>query len=146
MMLGRSRLIRAFAAAVVLSVLALPSVEVGAQQASGDGVVPIRIQILGAVSRPGQVELSEGDRLSTALARAGAAAAVNSDLTRVYLVRIDAVTRKQVAYRINVLAALQRGDRIFDPILRQDDKIFVPQTSAPIFGHPRPLPGDWLHA
>src|SRR6202035_2003372 len=48
------------------------------------GAEVIRVQVVGAVSRPGNVEVSEGDRLSMALARAGAEAAAKSDLSRVY--------------------------------------------------------------
>ena len=90
--------------------------------------------------------MTEGDRLSTALARAGAAASLNPDLTRVYLVRIDGATRKAVSYQVNLLEALQKGDLRFDPVLRQGDKILVPEARPPVFARPRPVPGDWLKA
>lgn len=157
-MLARLRRTRAFVAAAALSLFVVPSVAVRAQQSGPATVpalpaatqpgdrVPIRIQVIGAVSRPGTIELAEGDRLSMALARAGAAASLNPDLTRVFLTRADPTTHRLVSFQINVFEALQRGDVRFDPLLRQDDKIFVPEARAPMFGHPRPVPGDWLKA
>jgi len=157
-MLARVRPARAFVAAAALSLVIVPSVAVRAQQSGPASVpavpaatqpgdrVPIRIQVLGAVSRPGEIQLAEGDRLSMALARAGAAASLNPDLSRVYLTRTDPATHRPVSYQVNVFEALQRGDVRFDPLLRQDDKIFVPEARAPMFGRPQPLPGDWLHA
>lgn len=153
-MLARPRPARALAAAAAVSVFILPSVSVRAQQSAPASVpavptathpgdrVPIRVQVIGAVSRPGEVELTEGDRLSTALARAGTAASLNSDLTRVYLVRTEAATQRRVAYQINVAEALQTGEPRFDPLLRQGDKIFVPEARAPVFGRPHPPSGN----
>ncbi|MBV8370076.1 MAG: polysaccharide biosynthesis/export family protein [Candidatus Eremiobacteraeota bacterium] len=93
------------------------------------GAETIRVQVLGAVSRPGNVEVNVGDRLSMALARAGAEASAKSDLNRVYLTRTDPTTGKTLpSYQINVFEALQRGDQRYDPILRKDDKIYVPEA------------------
>ncbi|HEY6234778.1 MAG TPA: polysaccharide biosynthesis/export family protein, partial [Candidatus Elarobacter sp.] len=89
-----------------------------------NGGETIRVQVLGAVSRPGNVEVQVGDRLTMALARAGAEAGALSDLNRVYLTRIDPATGKTTpSYEINVYVALQRGDQRYDPILQKDDKI-----------------------
>jgi polysaccharide export outer membrane protein len=88
-----------------------------------------RVQVLGAVTRPGNVDVNEGDRLSVALARAGVEASAKPDLNRVYLTRIDPATGKtQASYEVNVYQALQKGDQRFDPILRKDDKILVPEA------------------
>ncbi len=93
------------------------------------GAETFRVQVLGAVSRPGNVEINEGDRLSMALARAGAEAQSKPDLNRVYLTRIDPATGKTTqSYEINLYQALQRGDQRYDPILRKDDKIYVPEA------------------
>jgi polysaccharide export outer membrane protein len=95
------------------------------------GAEVIRVQVLGAVTRPGNVEVSVGDRLSMALARAGAEAGAKSDLNRVYLTRIDPETGKTLpSYEINLYQALQRGDQRYDPILRKDDKIYVPEARS----------------
>ena len=88
-----------------------------------------RVQVLGAVSRPGNVEVTEGDRLSIVLARAGAEASVKPDLNRVYLTRTDPATGKTLpSYQIDVYQALQRGDQRYDPIMRKDDKVYVPEA------------------
>ncbi|MEA2718770.1 MAG: polysaccharide biosynthesis/export protein [Candidatus Eremiobacteraeota bacterium] len=93
------------------------------------GAEMIRVQVLGAVTRPGNVEVNEGDRLSMALARAGAEAQAKPDLNRVYLTRVDPATGKTLpSYEINLYQALQRGDQRYDPILRKDDKIYVPEA------------------
>jgi polysaccharide export outer membrane protein len=93
------------------------------------GAETIRVQVLGAVTRPGNVEVNEGDRLSMALARAGAEAQARPDLNRVYLTRVDPATGKTLpSYQIDLYQALQKGDQRYDPILRKDDKIYVPEA------------------
>ncbi|HEV3087739.1 MAG TPA: polysaccharide biosynthesis/export family protein [Candidatus Elarobacter sp.] len=93
------------------------------------GAEMIRVQVLGAVSRPGNVEVNVGDRLSMALARAGAEASVKPDLNRVYLTRVDPTTGKTTpSYRIDMYESLMRGDQRYDPILQKDDKIYVPEA------------------
>lgn len=95
------------------------------------GAETIHVQVLGAVTRPGNVEVNEGDRLSMALARAGAEAAARPDLNRVYLTRIDPATGKTLpSYRIDFYQSVQNGDQRFDPILRKDDKIYVPEARS----------------
>jgi polysaccharide biosynthesis/export protein len=93
------------------------------------GAETIRVQVIGAVTRPGNVEVNEGDRLSMALARAGAEASVKPDLNRVYLTRLDPVTGKTMtSFQIDLYQALMKGDQRYDPILRKDDKIYVPEA------------------
>ena len=95
------------------------------------GAETIRVQVLGAVSRPGNVEVNEGDRLTMALARAGADANVRPDLNRVFLTRIDPATGKtNSSFMFDVYQALQRGDQRYDPVLRKDDKIYVPEARS----------------
>jgi protein involved in polysaccharide export with SLBB domain len=88
----------------------------------------IRVQVLGAVSRPGNVEVNKGDHLSMALARAGAEAASRPDLNRIIITRKDPVTGQMTPYTVNLYQALEKGDQRFDPVLVQDDKIFVPEA------------------
>lgn len=92
------------------------------------GAETIRVQVLGAVTRPGNVEVHQGDRLSMALARAGAEAQAKPDLNRVYLTRKDPATGKSVSYQVDLYAALQRGDSRFDPILMKNDTVYVPEA------------------
>ncbi|HEX3550191.1 MAG TPA: polysaccharide biosynthesis/export family protein [Candidatus Elarobacter sp.] len=88
----------------------------------------VRVQVLGAVSRPGNVEVGEGDRLSMALARAGAETTTKPDLSKVYLTRTDPATGKTTSYKVNLLNGLEQGQQQYDPILQKDDKIWVPEA------------------
>ncbi len=92
------------------------------------GAETIRVQVLGAVTRPGNVDVFEGDRLSMALARAGAEAQVKPDLNHVFIRRKDAATGKSVSYEIDMFKALKGGDPRFDPILQKDDTVYVPEA------------------
>jgi protein involved in polysaccharide export with SLBB domain len=92
----------------------------------------IRVQVLGAVLRPGYVDVADGDRLSVALARAGVAVETRADLRRIVLVRANPENGKPAPiYQIDVYQALRRGDQRFDPILHADDKIYVPESRTP---------------
>src|SRR6202022_2397458 len=66
------------------------------------GAETIRVQVLGAVSRPGNVEVNVGDHLTMALARAGAEASVHPDLNRIVLDRLDPATGKVTPYQIDL--------------------------------------------
>jgi protein involved in polysaccharide export with SLBB domain len=93
-------------------------------------VKTIRVQVVGSVSCPGNVEINEGDRLVIALTRAGITSNTTPtpDLSRVVLIRVDPATGKNVVYSVDVYQALRRGDQRYDPILRADDKIYVPEA------------------
>ncbi|HZO92208.1 MAG TPA: polysaccharide biosynthesis/export family protein [Candidatus Baltobacteraceae bacterium] len=95
------------------------------------GAETIRVQVFGAVTRPGNVEVNEGDTLEVALARAGLEAGTHPDLNRVYLTRTDPATGKTQSYQIDVYEAVQHSDHRFDPVLQKDDKIYVPETRQP---------------
>ncbi len=88
----------------------------------------VRVQVLGAVSRPGNVEIGEGDRLSMALARAGAETTTHPDLSKIFLTRTDAATGKTTSYQVNLLNGLEKGQQQYDPVLQKDDKIWVPEA------------------
>jgi polysaccharide export outer membrane protein len=94
------------------------------------GAETVRVQVTGAVSRPGNVEVNVGDRLTMALARAGAEASVRPDLNRVMLTRLDPATGKFTPYQIDVYQWYYHGDRRFDPILQKDDSIYVPEARS----------------
>ncbi|HYZ15136.1 MAG TPA: SLBB domain-containing protein, partial [Candidatus Acidoferrum sp.] len=85
-------------------------------------------QVLGAVTRPGNVEVFEGDRLSMALARAGADTTAKPDLNRVYLTRKDPATGATHTYQFNMFESLQKGDQRFDPVLQKDDTVYIPEA------------------
>jgi protein involved in polysaccharide export with SLBB domain len=86
-----------------------------------------RVQVIGAVTRPGNVEVTKGERLSMALARAGVEAASKPALNRIYLTRYEPSSGRNMSYRVDLYQALQNGQQD-DPILRKDDKILVPEA------------------
>ena len=89
----------------------------------------IRVQVLGAVSRPGNVDVTIGERLTMALARAGAEASAHSDLSRVFLSRVDPATGKATqSYQIDVRKAFANADPRYDPVLQKGDKILVEES------------------
>jgi protein involved in polysaccharide export with SLBB domain len=91
----------------------------------------IRVQVLGAVSRPGNVDVTIGERLTMALARAGAEASAHSDLSRVLLSRVDPATGKATqSYQIDVRKAFANADPRYDPVLQKGDKILVEETRS----------------
>jgi polysaccharide export outer membrane protein len=92
------------------------------------GAETIRVQVLGAVTRPGNVDVFEGDRLSMALARAGAEAQAKPDLNHVFIRRKDLVTGKSASYEIDMFKALKGGNPQYDPILQKDDTVYVPEA------------------
>lgn len=103
-----------------------------APDASTAPVKTIRVQVLGSVSHPGYIDVAEGQRLLSALERAGVAAPIRADLRRVVLVRADAEPGQRApSYVIDVYQALRNGDQRYDPILRANDRIYVPELRPP---------------
>jgi polysaccharide biosynthesis/export protein len=89
------------------------------------------IEVVGAVDRPGSVDLNEGDRLSMAIARAGTSPTVWSDLNHVVVTRTGP-DGKAVSHEINMYNALKQGDMAYDPVLKKGDIVYVPQGRKPI--------------
>jgi protein involved in polysaccharide export with SLBB domain len=91
---------------------------------------PITVNVVGAIDRPGSVQIAEGDRLSMAIARAGTSSNAASDLNHVVITRTDGAgaTTKQV---VNMYNALKGGDLRSDPILANRDVIYVPMGKRP---------------
>ncbi len=85
------------------------------------------VQVYGAVAKPGDVTMHEGDRLVQAIARAGAGANTTADLNRVVLRRIGS-DGKATDQTVNLYAIYgKNGDSSKDVALQKGDTIFVPQ-------------------
>jgi len=89
--------------------------------------VTFNIEVVGAVDKPGEVSISEGDRLSTAIAKAGNSAAANADLNAIRVTR-DLGNGQTKVYNINLYNALQKGDTSEDIALQKNDVVYVPQA------------------
>ncbi|HEY6236124.1 MAG TPA: SLBB domain-containing protein [Candidatus Elarobacter sp.] len=104
----------------------------------------LTVQVLGRVKQPGTVRLETGARLSDALTAAGAQFDTlvalgpgplvrdtdcmlgGSSLQYVFLTRTTE-TSKNMSYMIDISNMLRHHDLRYDPLLRDDDKIVVPE-------------------
>jgi polysaccharide biosynthesis/export protein len=89
--------------------------------------VTFNIEVVGAVDKPGEVSISQGDRLSTAIAKAGNSSAANADLNAIRVTR-DLGNGQTKFYNINLYNALQKGDTSSDIALQKNDVVYVPQA------------------
>ncbi len=89
----------------------------------------LQVQVLGAVEKPGDVALREGDRLSMAIARAGNGPSANADLNHITVRRIDASGAPQTM-NVNLYEVLKSGDLSKDVIMQKNDLVYVPQTKG----------------
>lgn len=87
----------------------------------------IHVRVLGAVDRPGEVEVNEGDRLAVAVAKAGNSAASNADLNHIRVTRSVPGAPPQ-STEVNLYRVLQAGDLSHDFVLAADDIVYVPQA------------------
>jgi polysaccharide export outer membrane protein len=109
----------------------------------------LNIQIFGAVDHPGDVILHQGDRVLTALARAGTSPNLNPDLNRVTVRHVGA-DGKPETQTVNVYEIVKSQDISRDVLLQKGDIVFVPQAAkkvnagdvlSTIFGIARIFPG-----
>ena len=86
----------------------------------------LAVQVLGAVEHPGDVELHAGDRLSMAIARAGASPSLSSDLNHIEIRRVDASGTPH-SIPVNLYQVFKSGKLDDDPVLQKSDLVYVPQ-------------------
>lgn len=91
------------------------------------GPTLIDVVVTGAVDHPGDIEISEGDHLSMAIAKAGNSSASNADLNHIRVMRTGPDGKPQ-QYTINLYQALEKGDGSADLALQKGDTIYVPQA------------------
>ena len=105
----------------------------------------VRVHVIGRVKNPGDYTLDAGARLSDVLIASGAYALEKlvartggtplpdtdcmlggANLRSIFLTRATETSRT-TAYLIDVTNALRRHDLRYDPVLQENDKIFVPE-------------------
>jgi polysaccharide biosynthesis/export protein len=91
------------------------------------GATHFTVDVSGAVDHPGDVQVSEGDRLSMAIAKAGDSANAQSDLNHIRLIR-NGPNGTQTVQEINLYLAINDGDSQEDVSLKKGDVIYVPQS------------------
>ncbi len=85
------------------------------------------VHVLGAVDKPGDVQLHEGDDLAMAVARAGTSASQNPDLNRITVTRAGA-DGKTTTTSVNLYDVIKSGDVSRDLKLQKGDLVYVPQA------------------
>ena len=95
-----------------------------------EGPLTFDVEVLGAVDRPGYIQMREGDRLATAIAKAGTSANSNADLNHVYVTR-TAADGRTASHEVNLYQALMNGNLWYDPVLKKGDIVYVPQSRRP---------------
>jgi polysaccharide export outer membrane protein len=103
------------------------------------------VHVLGAVDKPGDVQLHEGDDLAMAVARAGTSTNANPDLNRIAVTRTDEAG-KSTTTTVNLYEVLKNGDKSKDIKMQKGDLVYVPQgkkagssTFGDVFGILRSL-------
>lgn len=100
-----------------------------------EGPLPIQVEVLGAVDKPGYYQVHQGDRLSMAIAQAGTSVNSKADLNHVFVTR--EVNGKPEKQEVNMYNALKGGDfKNSDPMLSKDDVVYVPQAKQPNLFNP----------
>ena len=94
-----------------------------------EGALTFDVEVLGAVDRPGYIQMHEGDRLATAIAKAGTSASSNADLNHVYVTRTS--DGRTASHEVNLYQALMNGNLWYDPLLKKGDIVYVPQSRRP---------------
>ncbi|HEV7180593.1 MAG TPA: polysaccharide biosynthesis/export family protein, partial [Candidatus Baltobacteraceae bacterium] len=77
------------------------------------GPVQFNVDVAGAVDHPGQIQVNEGDRLSSAIAKAGNSANSQADLNNIRIIRNDP-SGKQQQMTVNLYDALKNGNEKAD--------------------------------
>jgi polysaccharide biosynthesis/export protein len=91
------------------------------------GPVTFNIVVSGAVDHPGEIQVSQGDRLAMAIAKAGNSTNSQADLNNVKLMRTGADGKVETT-TYNLYQALEKGDPNADPLLQKGDVVYVPQA------------------
>jgi polysaccharide biosynthesis/export protein len=91
------------------------------------GPTLIDVVVTGAVDHPGDIQVSQGDKLSMAIAKAGNSANSNADLNNIRVMRTGP-DGKEREISVNLYQALEQGDTNADLALQKGDTIYVPQA------------------
>jgi polysaccharide export outer membrane protein len=101
------------------------------------GPTLFNVTVTGAVDKPGDVQIAEGDHLSEAIAKAGNSANSNADLNNIRVIHTNA-DGTRTEQTINLYSALEKGDSAADIPMQKGDVVYVPQAKrkSDIVGSP----------
>jgi polysaccharide export outer membrane protein len=91
------------------------------------GPVTFNVEVVGAVDKPGEIQINEGDHLSVAIAKAGNGVNSNADLNAIRVTR-QMPDGKMKVFNINLYDDLEKGDRSADIELQKNDVVYVPKS------------------
>ncbi len=87
----------------------------------------IQVEVIGAVDKPGDLLVREGDDVAMAIARAGTATQQQADLNHVTVTRNGPSGAKTVS-NVDLYKILKDGDTSHDVVLQKGDVVYVPQS------------------
>ena len=87
----------------------------------------LTVEVIGAVDKPGDIQVREGDDVAMAIARAGTATQQQADLNRVAVTRAGPNGAKTVLM-VNLYDVLKKGDTSHDVIMQKGDVVYVPSS------------------
>jgi polysaccharide biosynthesis/export protein len=91
------------------------------------GPVTFEVFVSGAVDHPGDIQVSEGDRLAMAIAKAGNSTNSQADLNHIRIMRTGP-DGKEISHEYDLYQALQNNDQTADPVLQKGDIVYVPEA------------------
>ena len=91
------------------------------------GPVTFEVFVSGAVDHPGDIQISEGDRLAMAIAKAGNSSNSQADLNHIRVMRTGP-DGKEISQEYDLYQALENNNQNADPVLHKGDIVYVPQA------------------
>jgi len=87
----------------------------------------LTVEVVGAVDKPGDIAVREGDDVAMAIARAGTATQQQADLNHVTVTRSASGGGKTVL-TVNLYDVLKKGDTSHDVVMQKGDVVYVPSS------------------
>jgi polysaccharide export outer membrane protein len=87
----------------------------------------LQIEVIGAVDKPGDVLVREGDDVAMAIARAGTATQQQADLSHVTVSR-NGPNGAKIVSNVDLYKVLKDGDTSHDIVMQKGDVVYVPSS------------------
>jgi polysaccharide export outer membrane protein len=87
----------------------------------------LTVEVIGAVDKPGDIQVRDGDDVAMAIARAGTATQQQADLNHVTVTRVGPGGSKTVR-TVNLYEILKKGDTTQDVVMQKGDLVYVPSS------------------
>jgi polysaccharide export outer membrane protein len=87
----------------------------------------LQVEVIGAVDKPGDVLVREGDDVAMAIARAGTATQQQADLSHVTVSR-NGPNGAKIVSNVDLYKVLKDGDTSHDIVMQKGDVVYVPSS------------------